>query len=115
MICGFLDPAGYFYRCNRFEHLDKAKEICETFKIKKVKPYDLWEDVLLKNGWICIRSCDVYKAIYDDSGEILFITEKQQEFFEKHRTEFNLNQLAYIENLLKDFGKLYKWHKEDNQ
>ena len=114
MICGYLSPDGVLYGCNRYEHTYKADKIVDELGIQRVKPLELGEDVLLKNGWICIRTSDVYKTIYDYNNKILFITDKQQEFFANNRDEFNKRQLADIEGLLKDFGKLYEWHKNDN-
>lgn len=117
MICGFLDTNGRYYPCSRWEHISKAAEIVDQLqgKLRKSGRYELAEDVLLYNGWICIRGSDVYKAIYDYEGKILFITEAQQNFFTDHKMELNPAQLADIESLLKDFGKLYKWHKGETE
>ena len=43
----------------------------------------------------------------------MFITDEQQKFFENHKAEFNERQLAYIEGMLRDFGNLYQFHKEE--
>lgn len=113
MICGFLDTKGILYPCSRWEHVFKAEELVDRFNLRRTKPFELCEDVLLKNGWICIRTSDVYKCVYDDDGNILFITDKQQQFFENHKEEFNERQLADIEDMLRDFGNLYQFHKEE--
>lgn len=113
MICGYLNPDGILYPCSRYEHTSKASEIIDELNIQKTKPFEMCEDVLLNNGWICIRISDVYKNVYDYNKKILFITDKQQDFFTNHKNEFNEHQLADIEDLLKDFGKLYEWHKND--
>lgn len=115
MICGFLDNDGVLHHCARYEHTSKAEELVDKFNMKRIEKFGLCEDVLLKNGWICIRTSDVYKAVRDYDGNILFITDKQQEFFEKHKEKFNDRQLADIEMLLKDFGKLYKYHMKDGE
>lgn len=109
-ISGFLDKNGVLYPCNSYGHISKAEELVEKFNITKGKPYELCEDTLLKNGWICIRVRDVYKSVYDYNCNVLFITDKQQEFFEKHKSDFNEHQLADIERLIRDFGVLYKYH-----
>lgn len=108
-IIGFLDKEGILYPCSSYGHISKAEELVETLNINKEKQYELAEDTLLKNGWICIRIGDVYKAVYGYEHDILFITPKQQEFFAKHKADFNERQLADIERLLKDFGELYKY------
>ena len=77
--------------------------------MKAERPYEMSEDVLLKNGWVCIRVSDVYKSMCDYEGNVLYITTKQQEFFENHKKDFNNRQLACIERLLKDYGILYKY------
>lgn len=114
MICGYLSPDGILYSCNRYGHISRASEIVDELDIQRTKPFEMCEDVLLNNGWICIRTSDVYKNVYDYNKKILFITDKQQEFFTAYKNEFNEHQLADIKTLLKDFGKLYEWHKNDN-
>lgn len=64
----------------------------------------------MKNGWICIRASDVFKQTYGYNGELLYITDEQQEYFAKNRGEFNMRQLAFIDDLIRDFGKLYQRH-----
>ncbi len=111
-IIGFLDKEGVLYPCSTYGHTSKADELVDTLNIPKEKPYELAEDTLLNNGWICIRRGDVYKSVYDYGHNILFITPKQQEFFTKHKPDFNERQLADIERLLKDFGELYRFHND---
>lgn len=113
MICGFLDTKGILYPCTRWEHVSKAEELVDKFNLKRTKPFELCEDVLLKNGWICIRTSDAYKRVYDDEGNVMFITDEQQKFFEGNKAEFNEHQLADIECMLRDFGNLYQFHKEE--
>ena len=113
MICGFLDTKGILYPCSRWEHVSKAEELVDKFNLKRTKPFELCEDVLLKNGWICIRTSDAYKCVYDDEGNVMFITDEQQKFFEDHKAEFNERQLADVEGMLRDFGNLYQFHKEE--
>lgn len=112
MISGFLDKNGVLYPCPSYAHMSLAKELVENFNMKDMEGCYIPEDILLINGWICIRVRDVYKKVWDNEHNILFITEKQQEFFEKHKNDFNTRQLADIEILLKDFGYLYKYHNE---
>lgn len=114
-IIGFLDKDGVLYPCNSYGHISKADEIVETFNMRKKGQYDLGEDILLKNGWICIRIADVYKGVYDDERNILFVTPKQQDFFARHKADFNERQLAHIESLLRDFGILYKYHQKGGE
>jgi hypothetical protein len=92
-----------------------AKELVEKFNMKDVEGCYISEDKLLINGWICIRVGDVYKKVWDNERNILFITEEQQDFFEKHKNDFNARQLADIEMLLKDFGNLYKYHNDKQE
>ena len=112
MICGFLDPKGNLHPCCRWEHTSKAEKIVRELKLKGER-LDIGEDILLKNGWICIRTGDVYKGIRGYDGKILFITDEQQNFLKENKGNFNEYQLADIEKMLRDFGELYKWHKED--
>lgn len=112
-IIGFLDKEGVLFPCASYGHISKADELVETLGLRSKGKCDLSEDVLLKNGWICIRITDVYKSVYDDDRNILFITSKQQEFFKRHKADFNERQLAHIESLLKDFGILYKYHQRE--
>ena len=113
MISGFLDKEGILYHCPSYAHMSLAAELVGKFNMGKVEGCFLPEDILLINGWICIRVSDVYKKVWDNEHNILFITEKQQEFFEKHKNDFNVRQLKDIEMLLKDFGMLYKFHNSE--
>lgn len=115
MICGFLDTNGILYPCPKYGHISLAEKLVNKYNLKKTKHFELCEDVLLKNGWICIRTSDVYKRAYDKDGDVLFVTDAQQKFFEDHKEEFNKHQLADIEDMLKDFGKLYKFHKDEKK
>lgn len=114
MICGYLDTKGILYPCSRWEHTSKATELVDKFQLRYANPFEICEDVFLRNGWICIRTSDAYKVAYDDEKKILFITDEQQKFFEDHKAEFNECQLADIENMLRDFGKLYQFHEKGN-
>ena len=115
MICGFLDIKGILYPCPKWGHFSMAEKLVDKFNLKKTKPFELAEDVLLKNGWICIRTFDAYKRAYDENGNVLFITNAQQKFFEDHKAEFNDYQFADVEDMLRDFGKLYKFHKDEKK
>ena len=64
--------------------------------MRKKDKYEFCEDVLLKNGWICIRSSDVYKAIYDHEGKVLFISDEQMKFFQNHKEEFRLSSKGKV-------------------
>ena len=103
-IIGFLSPDGTLYPCSSYEHICKADEIIKKLNIIKSNPYELSEDTLLQNGWVCIRIRDVYKAIYDNTGHIIFLTLQQENFFTEHKDDFTENQLADIHDLIKDFG-----------
>lgn len=113
MISGFLDTKGILYSCPSYAHMSLAKELIEKFKLEEIEGCFLPEDVLLAKGWICIRAGDVYKKVYDNKANILFITQEQQNFFKKHKKDFNTRQLADIEMLLKDFGDLYRYYNEE--
>lgn len=116
MISGFLDKDGVLYPCPSYAHMSLAETLVEKFNIEnQTETYSLPEDMLLRNGWICIRARDVYKAVMDNEKNILFITPKQQEFFSKHKADFNESQLADIERLLKDFGELYKYRQKERE
>ena len=115
MICGFLDPKGKLHPCCKWEHVSKATELVKRFasQLHRTDKYEFCEDVLLKNGWICLRPGDVYKGIYDHDRKVLFITEEQMGFLEKNRHEFNLHQTADIEKMLHDFGDLHRWRSDN--
>ena len=64
MISGFLDTNGVLYPCPSYAHMSLAEELVEKFNMEKVKGCPIPEDVLLINGWICIRASDVYKNVW---------------------------------------------------
>lgn len=105
MICGYLSPEGVLYSCPHWGHTSKAEQLVTEFNLKRTKPFELCEDVLLTNGWICIRTSDVYKHVHDNDGNIVFITDAQKKFFKDHEEEFFDRQLVDIEGLLRDFGR----------
>ena len=70
------------------------------------------EDTLLLNGFICIRTSDVYKRARDYEGKILLISDKQQKYFSDNWSEFNDNQKKCILDLISDFGLLNQFYKE---
>ena len=106
MISGFLAPDGTFHSCPSFCHMSLADKLVARLNLRKEKPYEISEDILLKHGYICIRASDVYKAAYGYDRKVLLITDEQQAFFEKHIEEFWDRQLADIDSLLRDFGKM---------
>ena len=59
---GFLSPSGEFYECDTYGHCELAKQIIKSlnrYSADAIKTM-CHENVLLKQGWVCIRSRDVF-------------------------------------------------------
>lgn len=78
MISGYLSPEGTFYNAPYWSHLSTAQHIVEDNGWFSEDKIDYPEYILLKRGFICIRSSDMYKRVLNDQGTILDITTVQQ-------------------------------------
>ena len=108
-LIGYLSPDGKIYSCQSFGHEAKADELVYEFGYKCRDRIYYSEDILLKNGWICIRESDVFKLTRDYDGNVIPITPKQQNFLMQHKVDFNQRQLADLEQMIKDFGEIVKY------
>ena len=111
-ISGYLAPNGYFYNAPYWCHMNTASKIVRGLNLHKTHKYDLDEDVLLLNGFICIRVSDVYKRARDFEGKILLISDKQQSFFVENWNSFNDKQKLDILDLIEDFGLIKSFNKK---
>ena len=109
---GYLAPNGYFYEAPYYSHMATATKIAHMYKLPRPRNANLDEDTLLLNGFICIRTSDVYKRARDWEGKILLISDKQQKYFSENWNEFNENQKNYILDLISDFGLLNQFYRE---
>lgn len=99
---GFLSPDGKFRRCDYYGHLDLAKSLCinrgyvnDFAKISKLAKIDLnlvdYENLLLANGWLEIRSRDVEHScrytcglrILDIVMPRVHLSDQQKDFLKK--------------------------------
>ena len=111
-ISGYLAPNGYFYSSPYWCHMNTASKIVRVLNLHKTHKYDLDEDMLLLNGFICIRISDVYKRARDFEGKILLISDKQQSFFVENWNGFNDKQKLDILDLIEDFGLIKSFNKK---
>lgn len=89
-----------------------ATKIVNMYELPRPRNANLDEDTLLLNGFICIRTSDVYKRARDWEGKILLISDKQQKYLSDNWNEFNDNQKNCILDLISDFGLLNQFYKE---
>ena len=73
---------------------------------------DLPEDILLKRGFICIRTGDMYKRARNDQGTILDITTIQQDWLQDHWAELNPNQRKDCKDMIETFGDPFRFAKK---
>ena len=103
MISGYLSPDGTFYNAPYWSHLSTAQHIVKDnnwFSENEV----LAEDILLKRGFICIRTRDMYKRARNDQGTILDITDAQQDWLQDHWAELNPDQRRDCKDMIETFG-----------
>lgn len=83
---GFLDTEGILHECSSWEHLDKAEEIVESMGVSVNNRLEA-EDYLQKQGWIVVRTRDVYGLIGyykdKDSEERYHLTDAQIDWLNK--------------------------------
>jgi len=100
MQTGWLDPAGKFYPCETFEHIDVAEKIIGNRFVTAP------DDVLMNSGWVKITRSLLGKK-------------EQNIFWEKHLTITQIDFLrTYFENNDENVSpvSLMKWEYElDNK
>lgn len=112
MISGYLSPDGQFYNAPYWSHLSTAQRIVENNGWFSGNSRDWPEDILLKRGFICIRSGDMFKRARNDAGAILDITETQQSWLQERWSEFNQAQKKDCTDLIEAFGDWSKFAAE---
>ena len=110
MLSGYLSPEGTFHNAPSYSHMSVAQQIAEHNNY--YNPYELPEDTILSRGYICIRACDIYKATFSSTGEILNLTSAQQEWLQNHYEEFASNQKVCCDRMIKNFGDPFRFAKE---
>lgn len=111
MLSGYLSPEGTFHNAPSYSHMSVAQQIAEHNNC--YNPLELPEDTILSRGYICIRARDIYKGCYSPTGEILNLTPIQQEQLQNHYEEFTSSQKLCCDRMIKDFGDLFKFAKEE--
>ena len=112
MISGHLSPEGIFYNAPYWSHLNTAQRIVEDNGWFSDNKKDYPEDILLKRGFICIRSRDMYKRSRNDQGTILGITDAQQNWLQDRGAELNLNQRKDCKDMIETFGGPFRFAKK---
>lgn len=83
---GFLDTEGNLSKCSSWEHLDKANEIVENMGVSVNNRLEA-EEYLQKQGWIVVRTNDVYGLIgyykNENSEERYHLTDAQINWLNK--------------------------------
>lgn len=104
---GFLDTEGKFHECEAWEHLDYASELVENMGIFVNNRLDA-EEYLQKQGWIVVRTNDVYGLIgcFKDknSEERYHLTDKQKDWLNKAYE--NMTTLCR-----ESVDEMFKWDK----
>lgn len=112
MISGYLSPEGVFYNAPYWSHLSTAQRIVEDNEWFLDNKKDYPEDILLKRGFICIRSRDMYKRTRNDQGTILDITDAQQDWLQDRWAELNLDQRKDCKDMIETFGDPFRFAKK---
>jgi len=112
MISGYLSPDGTFYNAPYWSHLSTAQRIVEDNGWFSKYRRDWPEDILLKRGFICIRTSDMYKRGRDSDGGWLMITDIQQNWLQGRWDEFNPAQKQDCKDLIEAFGDWDRFAKE---
>ncbi len=110
---GYLSPDGILYECTSFGHLDLAEELTEKISggdFTYISPLEC-EEYLFKNGYICIRTRDVYGLIgyyiapNEGKEERYHLTNAQKSYLDNLYTE-NIN-----DSLRKSIDHMYEWDR----
>ena len=112
MISGYLSPKGIFYNAPYWSHLSSAQRIVEDNGWFSDNKRDSPEDILLKKGFICIRTGDMYKRARNDQGTILDITTAQQDWLQDRWAELNQAQRKDCKDMVETFGDLFRFVRD---
>ena len=97
-MIGFLSPKGEFFKCEPYEHLYYAEEICAKYYQQECLRRLQAEDYLLSKEWIVFRARDIYNA---RKG----ITIEQFDFLNK-----NLKEIATNDEKRESLNELLVWN-----
>ena len=109
MISGYLSPEGTFYNAPYWSHLSTAQHIVEDNNWFSDNKKDWPEDILLKRGFICIRTSDMYKRARNDQGNVLNITDVQQDWLQDRWDELNQDQRKDCKDMIETFGDPFRF------
>ena len=112
MISGYLSLDGTFYNAPYWSHMSTAQRIVEDNCWFSDNKRDNAEDILLKRGFICIRTSDMYKRGRDSDGGWLLITDVQQNWLQDRWNEFNQAQKKDCTDLIEAFGDWSRFSAE---
>lgn len=104
ILSGYLAPDGTFIEAAAYEHVSVAEHLVRELQLTKEDRYDIGEDILLKNGYICFRVSDVYKRSRRADSSVIFNTDAQIDWMCDHKKDFTLDQFADVCQILRDFG-----------
>jgi hypothetical protein len=116
-MIGFLTQEGKFIKCESWEHLDKAQEICENRYNKVILNRQEAEDYLLSLGYMVFRARDVYMSYWDSEKNFRHLSEQQLKWLTDNNDEFNdmqkedLNDILLDQNNHKEIVERY-WKKQ---
>lgn len=111
MISGYLSPEGTFYNALYWSYLSTAQHIVEDNNWFSDNKKDWPEDILLKRGFICIRTSDMYTRARNDQGTILDITDAQQDWLQDRWAELNPDQRKDCNDMIETFGDPFMFAK----
>ena len=82
-LTGWLNPDGKFYKCESWEHMDKAEELVKEYGYKKSECLEPEDDLLIKNGWVRISLMTVFGHEFGISF-IRKLSQEQKNFLEPY-------------------------------
>ena len=112
MLSGYLSPDGTFYNAPYWSHMSTAQRIVEDNGQFSKGRRDWPEDIILKRGFICIRTSDMYKRARDSDGALLLITDIQQDWLQARWAELNQAQRKDCQDIVETFGDSFRFAKE---
>lgn len=98
---GFLKPDGTLIRCNAWEHMNTAIKIAESMGQSFYSGIKA-EEFLQKQGWLVIRTSDVYGLIgvYNpETGKRYHLSDEQKKWLIEHYDNMSPLKRKYVDEL----------------
>lgn len=107
MAIGYLDPKGVLHPCESYGHMELARDLAKSLGNNECKTGFDAELFLQQQGWIVIRSRDVYGMVgyLSDPYHPKHLTDEQASWLLEEYAHSNSAKQNTIDKLFKEDGR----------